>query len=95
MQRHYVVSYDISDDKRRNEVFKTLYSYGNHAQYSVFFCELNAVELVRLRSSLRKSINHQEDQVMIIDLGSNNQPLETGLEVLGRPYRPPVRSLVV
>lgn len=95
MQRHYVVTYDISDDKRRNEVFKTLYGYGNHAQYSVFFCELSEVELVRLRTTLRRAINHQEDQVMIVDLGSNVQPLETALEVLGRAYRPPVRTLVV
>jgi CRISPR-associated protein Cas2 len=95
MHRHYVVSYDISDDRRRDQVFRTLYGYGNHAQYSVFFCELSDVELVRLRSTLRGLIHHQEDQVMIIDLGSNTQPLEEGLEVLGRPYRPPVRTLVV
>ena len=95
MRRHYVVSYDISDDKRRNQVFKTLYGFGNHAQYSVFFCELSEVELVRLRSSLRVAINHHEDQVMIIDLGTNSRPLETGLEVIGKAYRPPVRTLVV
>jgi CRISPR-associated protein Cas2 len=95
MIRHYVVSYDISDDRRRNEVFKTLYGFGNHAQYSVFFCELNEVELVRLRSSLRASINHDEDQVMIIDLGPNTTPLEDGLEVIGRGYRPPGKTLVV
>ena len=95
MARHYVVSYDISDDKRRNEVFRTLYAFGNHAQYSVFFCELNDVDLVRLRGALRESINQHEDQVMMIDLGSSAKPLETGLEVLGRAYKPPARTLVV
>lgn len=90
-----MVSYDISDDKRRNQVFKTLYAFGNHAQYSVFFCDLNDTELVRLRSALRQAINHHEDQVMVIDLGNDARPLETGLEVLGRAYNPPVRTLVV
>jgi CRISPR-associated protein Cas2 len=95
MHRHYVVSYDISDDRRRDQVFKTLHGYGNHAQYSVFFCELSPVDLVRLRTTLRTLINHHEDQIMIVDLGSNARPLDEGLEVLGRAYRPPVRALVV
>lgn len=93
--RHYAVSYDISDDKRRTKVFKTLYGFGDHAQYSVFFCELSDADLVRLRMALRGSINHIEDQVMIIDLGTTAQPLEAGLEVLGRAYRPSIRTVVV
>lgn len=95
MRRQYVVSYDISDDKRRNEVFKTLCGYGDHAQFSVFFCELSETELVRLRGSLRSAINEHEDQVMVIDLGRAAHPMEVGLEVLGKPYKPRIRTLVV
>ncbi len=95
MRRHYCVSYDISDDKRRNKVFKMLYGYGDHAQYSVFFCDMSDQELAALRGRLRKAINHAEDQVMIIDLGPATSPLESGLEVLGRGYEPPTRSIVV
>ena len=95
MQRLYVVSYDISDDKRRNEVFKTLCGYGDHAQFSVFFCQLSEMELIGLRGSLRAAINEHDDQIMIIDLGRSVHPLETDLEVLGKPYKPRIRALVV
>lgn len=95
MRRYYAVTYDISDDKRRNEVFKTLHGFGDHAQYSVFFCELNDRELVRLRGLMKDAIHHEEDQVMIVDLGDSAPPLEAGLEVIGRPYEPSSRTVVV
>ena len=95
MRRHYVVSYDISDDRRRNKVYVLLLGAGDHAQYSVFFCELNDTELVQLRTRLRREINEREDQVMIVDLGEARVPLERGLEVIGRRYTPSVRTLVV
>jgi len=94
-RRHYLVSYDISDDKRRTKVFNTLHGYGDHAQYSVFFCELSDQELVQLRTRLRSAIHHMEDQVLIVDLGTSARPLEDGLEVLGRRYRPTTRVVVV
>jgi len=95
IRRHYLVTYDISDDKRRNEVFHILLGQGDHAQYSVFFCELSERELVGLRSRLRRSIHSKDDQVLIVDLGRNARPLEAGLECLGRAYRPGVRTVVV
>ena len=94
-RRHYLVCYDVSDDKRRNKVFKTLHAFGDHAQYSVFFCELSDQELVQLRTRLRAAIHHKEDQVLIVDLGTNTRPLEEGIEVLGRGYQPATRVVVV
>lgn len=94
-RRHYLVSYDISDDKRRTRVFKTLHGFGDHAQYSVFFCELSDQELVQLRTKLRTAIHHKEDQVLIVDLGTNARPLDEGIEVLGRGYQPATRVVVV
>jgi CRISPR-associated protein Cas2 len=94
-RRHYVITYDISDDKRRNSVFKMLSGAGDHAQYSVFFCELNERELVQLRSRLREVIHQREDQILIVDLGKAARPLETGLQVMGRGYAPSVRAIVI
>ena len=37
-RRHYLVTYDVSDDKRRTHLFKLLEGNGDHVQYSVFFC---------------------------------------------------------
>ncbi len=94
-RKRYLVTYDISDDKRRTRVFDILKGYGDHAQYSVFFTELNRGELSGLRSKLRDEIHHREDQILIVDLGPTSAPLAHDLEVLGRGYEPPVRCIVV
>jgi CRISPR-associated protein Cas2 len=94
-RKRFLVTYDVADDKRRNQIFKTLYAYGDHAQYSVFFCELSPQELAELRGKLRKSLHDTEDQIMILDLGASANPLDAGLECLGKPYRPTAVVLVV
>lgn len=94
-RRHYLISYDVSDDKRRTKLFKTLEGEGDHAQYSVFFCELNPAEIARLRARITEIIHDREDQVLLLDLGPAEQPLDLGLEVLGTPYDPHTRTLVV
>ena len=92
---NYVVTYDISDDRRRAKVFRLMHGFGDHAQYSVFFCQLNDPELVRLRLALRQEIDHGEDQVLIVEVGRAIRPLETALDVVGRAYEPVVRTVVV
>lgn len=95
MRRNYLVTYDIADDRRRTEVFQTLHGFGDHAQYSVFFCELDGRELAQLRRRIRSAVHHGEDQVLIVDLGRATKPLESGIEVIGRGYEPPIRTVVV
>jgi CRISPR-associated protein Cas2 len=94
-RRHYLVSYDVSDDKRRNRIFKMLGDLGNHVQFSVFLCELSRRELAQLRSGLTECVHQRDDQVMILDLGPAHLSLETAMEVLGRPHEPLVRTLIV
>lgn len=94
-RRHYIVTYDVSDDRRRSQVFRTLHGHGDHAQFSVFFCELNDHELVGLRTRLRAVINEREDQVLIVDLGVAARSLDEGLEVVGRGYQPATRTVVI
>jgi CRISPR-associated protein Cas2 len=95
MRKRYLWSYDISDDKRRDKVFKTLCDHGEHVQFSVFFCELSTRELIELRSTLDAELHHGEDQLLILDLGPAARSLTECLEVLGKPYKPPGRCLVV
>ena len=92
---HVLVSYDIRDDKRRTKVFETCRDHGDHVQYSVFLCELNRSELVRLRELLRALIHHGEDQVMLVSLGPATHPVLDQIDVLGQPYAPPGRQFVV
>ena len=94
-RRRYLVSYDISDDKRRTRTFKILDAWGDHAQYSVFFAELSPKELAGLKMRLDKLINHDEDQILILDLGPDANPLDEALECLGKAYHAPTRVVVV
>jgi CRISPR-associated protein Cas2 len=48
-----VISYDISDTKRRNKIAKALEGYGYRGQYSVFECEVDARQLLKLQRALR------------------------------------------
>ncbi len=94
-RRHYMVSYDIADDKRRTKVFNVLRDHGDHAQYSVFFCELSATEHARLKAYIVRVIKPSQDQVLFVDLGKAEHDLAARLEVLGQRYDPPSRLIVV
>ncbi len=94
-RRHFLVAYDISDDKRRSRVFEALMDVGDHVQYSIFLCDLNPVERVALRTRLAGLINGAEDQIIMLDLGEAQEPLTGSLECIGRRYVPPARLQVV
>ncbi len=94
-RRHYLVSYDVADDKRRTKIFNALDDVGDHVQFSVFLCELSRRELAQLRTGLTEHVHHRDDQVMILDLGPAHVSLETAMEVLGRPHEPIVRTTIV
>ncbi len=95
MRRHYLITYDISDDKRRTQIFETLKDHGDHVQFSVFFCDLSAVELAQVRALLHPLVHQIQDQVMIVDLGPDHAPLDAGVECLGKPYEPPIRTMII
>ena len=86
MRNSYIVSYDISDDKRLRQVFKTLRNYGDHLQYSVFEGQLTRMDRVRLRAELAEIIHHDQDQVLFIDLGPAEGRGDRVISALGKPY---------
>ena len=65
-----VVSYDITDDRRRTRVAKTLAGFGTRVQYSVFDCLLNEKQLARLRVKLEEIIDQRVDSVRFYRLCS-------------------------
>ncbi len=95
MRNRYLIAYDIADDKRRNRIFKTLMGNGDHVQFSVFLCDLNDVELARLRRDLSEHVNHRHDQVIVLDLGPAGSDLGARLKCIGRKYAPPARVTVI
>ena len=86
MRNTYIVSYDISDPKRLRRVFKTLRNWGDHLQYSVFECQLNRTDLVRLRAQLTEIIHHDDDQVLFVDLGPSEGRGDRVITAMGKPY---------
>ena len=86
MRNSYIVTYDICDDKRLRNVFKTMRNYGDHLQYSVFECRLTRMDFVRLRAELDEIIHHDEDQVLFIDLGPAEGRGDRVITALGKPY---------
>jgi CRISPR-associated protein Cas2 len=62
---HFVIAYDIEQDRRRNKVMSALKDYGLRVQYSVFECELNSPRLSELRGRLESLIDRRKDKVHI------------------------------
>ena len=86
MRTSYLVSYDISDDKRLRQVFKIMRGYGDHLQYSVFECQLTPMDLVKLRGELGTVIHHDLDQVLFVNLGPAEGRGDRVITALGKPY---------
>ena len=83
MRRCFLVCYDIRDPKRLRRVFRVCKGFGEHWQFSIFFCVLKAIDRVRLETALRETMNLKEDQVLIVDLGGNEDAAHDSSTFLG------------
>ena len=72
MRRCYLVCYDIREPKRLRKVHKLIKAYGEGWQYSVFYCVLKPIDRARLENALREIVNLKEDQVLIVDMGGDD-----------------------
>ena len=95
MRRCYIVSYDISDDKRLRKVFKAMKGFGVHIQYSVFRVECSRMEFIRMKMILNEIIHHDDDQILCIDLGPAPGRADQCIESLGKSYIPPERRVKI
>lgn len=95
MRRCYLVCYDIRNDNRLRRVYKLMKAYGEGWQYSVFYCTLKAIDRVRLENALREIMNQKEDQVLIVDLGANEEAARDSSTFLGAGVPEPESGMVV
>ena len=58
-----VISYDITDDKRRNNIASELKNFGQRVQKSVFECYVNNDDAVVLKGRLERIIDLSEDSI--------------------------------
>jgi CRISPR-associated protein Cas2 len=63
-----VISYDVSNDRRRTRLAHMLKDFGQRVQYSVFEFRLDAEALDRLRQRIEKLTDPLEDSVRIYRL---------------------------
>jgi CRISPR-associated protein Cas2 len=89
----YLVTYDISCNKRRKKVSDLLEGYGQRVQYSVFECVLTADQYAELRQRLKPRVRESEDSVRLYPLSRHtlNQVEIWG----GVPLVEPPGSIVV
>ncbi len=95
MRRCYLVCYDIAAPERWRKVFKTMKGYGEHWQYSVFFCVLRDIDRVRMQAALEDAMNLDKDLVMIIDLGPDEDAARKAATIIGPGTEQPDKGVVV
>lgn len=83
MRRSYLVCYDVRDPKRLRRVHRLIKAYGEPWQFSVFYCTLKAIDRVRLETALRDTMKLKGDQVLIVDLGGNEDTVRESSTFLG------------
>lgn len=82
-RRRFLVAYDIRDAKRLRKVHKAMKGFGEPLQYSVFICDLDAMEKISMVQVVGDIIEHRIDSVAIVELGELNSPTSERFEFMG------------
>jgi CRISPR-associated protein Cas2 len=67
-----ILSYDISNDKLRRKIEKTLKNFGMRVQYSVFYCDTDSEQSARIADSVRRIASRypelvsNEDSILVL-----------------------------
>ncbi|MCS6775412.1 MAG: CRISPR-associated endonuclease Cas2 [Chloroherpetonaceae bacterium] len=64
----YLVAYDIPDNGRRNRVARCLLNFGRRLQLSVFTCDLETRDFLRMCRKVEALLDFKEDRLQIIPL---------------------------
>ncbi len=70
----YLVTYDISEDSRRDKVIKLLNEYGKRVQFSCFEIEIFPQNLELLAFKLERTIDKETDKIFIFPISRNSIP---------------------
>jgi CRISPR-associated protein Cas2 len=74
-----LISYDVSTDshggkRRLRRVARACRDFGQRVQYSVFECEVDPAQWVKLKARLISEIDAEKDSLRFYHLGSNWKP---------------------
>jgi len=93
-ERLYIVTYDITDQKRWRRVFRIMKGYGQWLQLSVFQCRLTARRRADMAARLDREIKQHDDHVIIVDLGPADR-VDPRIESLGRTFQSSKREAII
>lgn len=94
MDHLYIISYDVSDQRRWRRLFKTMHGYGEWLQLSVFQCRLGKMRMLQLEAAISEIVNHREDHVLILDLGPAENVIPH-VRSIGKSFEPIQRGPVI
>lgn len=77
----YIVSYDITDTRRRTKLAKTLEDFGDRVQYSVFECILDSNLLNKMVARIKRIVLEKDDSVRVYTICAN---CERVIKVIGQ-----------
>jgi CRISPR-associated protein Cas2 len=84
-ERLYIVTYDISNQRRLRRVFKAMHGYGEWLQLSVFQCRLTRRRRAEMETRLRELAKNGEDHVLLIDVGPADK-IHLAVESIGKIF---------
>ena len=93
-ERLFIVTYDISDQRRWRRVVKAMQGYGEWVQLSVFQCRLSERRRAELETRLRELVKNGEDHVRVIDVGPADK-IALAVESIGKTFAKMERRAVV
>ena len=94
-RNRYLVSYDVSNEKRLRRMFTTMRGFGDAFHYSIFLCDLSAKERVFMVGAIKEVINQKEDRVFIADMGPVEGRGSDCIQVLGNMSLPDKLEAIV
>jgi CRISPR-associated protein Cas2 len=89
------MAYDIRDPKRLRRVHKIAKGFGWAMQYSVFICDVDAIELLDLKRAVGDVINSAEDAVAFIDIGEPSTVGRSAFTFLGVAVPLPTSGVLI
>ena len=88
-----LVTYDISDNKRRTKLATFLEGYGRRVQKSVFECFMGLGEMKKLKVQVERRIQLPEDDVRLYWISADAVP--RSLTIGSLPPSPPPKSYIM
>jgi CRISPR-associated protein Cas2 len=83
----YLLTYDVVVDTRRTRVAKTLESYGDRLQYSVFLVDIKPAKMIRLKTAMTAHLDPVTDSLLVCDLGPLDGEGGRRIEYVGVKHR--------